>query len=67
VFFILTTATLMLGRAGPAAAQAELLQWADPTLGKMMGRADYRVTFYSDERVEGQNTRLDLPSTTSRW
>jgi hypothetical protein len=60
VLFILTTATLMLGSAGPAAAQAELLQWVDPTFGKMMGRADYRVTFYSDERVEGQNTRLDL-------
>jgi hypothetical protein len=59
VLFILATA-LVLARAAPAAAQAELLQWADPTLGKMMGRGDYRIQFYSDERVEGQNTRLDL-------
>jgi hypothetical protein len=29
-------------------------------MGRLMGRADYRVTFYSDERVEGQGTRLDL-------
>jgi hypothetical protein len=42
------------------AAQAELLQWVDPTLGKMMGRGDYRITFYSNERVEGQHTHLDL-------
>jgi len=60
VLVALATAALVLGRAAPVAAQAELLQWVDPTLGKMMGRGDYRVTFYSDERVEGQNTRLDL-------
>jgi hypothetical protein len=58
--FALVTAVLVLGTAAPAAAQAELLQWVDPTLGKMMGRNDYRVTFYSNERVEGQNTHLDL-------
>jgi hypothetical protein len=56
----LTTAALLLGRAVPAAAQAELLQWVDPTLGKIMGRGDYRIQFYSDERVEGQDARLDL-------
>jgi len=60
VVMVATTLALVLGGAARAAAQAELLQWADPTLGKLMGRTDYRVTFYSDERVEGQNTRLDL-------
>ncbi len=58
--FALATVFLVLGRAAPASAQAELLQWVDPTLGKMMGRADYRIQFFSDERVEGQGTRLDL-------
>jgi hypothetical protein len=53
-------AVLVLGRTVPAAAQAELLQWVDPTLGKLMGRSDYRVTFYSDERVEGQSAILGL-------
>jgi hypothetical protein len=56
----LALTALVLGTAEPVVAQAELLQWVDPTLGKMMGRGDYRVTFYSDERVENQNTRLDL-------
>src|SRR5438552_14892207 len=51
---------IVLGGAAPAAAQAELLQWVDPTLGKVMGRGDYRVTFYSTERVEGQGTQLGL-------
>ena len=60
VLFALATAAVVLSTAGPAAAQAELLQWVDPTLGKTMGRGDYRIQFYSDERVEGQNTRLDL-------
>jgi hypothetical protein len=50
----------VLGTPAPAAAQAELQQWVEPTLGKMMGRGDYRIQFYSDERVEGQDTRLDL-------
>ena len=60
ILFALAAAFLVLGRADPAAAQAELVQWVDPTLGKMMGRGDYRIQFYSDERVEGQNTRLEL-------
>jgi hypothetical protein len=51
---------IALARATPAEAQAELLQWVDPTLGKMMGRGDYRIQLYSDERVDGQPTRLDL-------
>jgi len=53
VLVALATVAVILGAATPAAAQAELLQWVDPTLGKMMGRGGYRVTFYSDERVEG--------------
>jgi hypothetical protein len=36
--FALAAAALVLSRAAPVAAQAELLQWVDPTLGKMMGR-----------------------------
>jgi len=60
VLFALVTVAVVLGTAAPVAAQAELLQWVDPTLGTMMGRGDYRIQFYSDERVEGQNTRLDL-------
>lgn len=51
---------VMLFRAAPASAQAELLQWVDPTLGKMMGRGDYRIQFFSEERVEKQPTQLDL-------
>ena len=57
---VLFIVAIALVRATPAEAQAELLQWVDPTLGKMMGRGDYRIQFFSDERVEGQNTRLDL-------
>jgi hypothetical protein len=60
ILLVLATAAVVLGSAAPAAAQAELLRWVDPTLGKIMGRGDYRVTFYSEERVEGQNARLDL-------
>jgi hypothetical protein len=56
----LATVGLVVTMTAPAAAQAELQQWVDPTLGKMMGRADYRITLYSDERVLGQSTRLDL-------
>lgn len=57
--FVLVTAAI-LGGAARASAQGELLQWVDPTLGKLMGRSDYRVTFYSTERVEGQDTHLGL-------
>ena len=60
VGFALAIVVLVFGTVAPAAAQAELQQWVDPTLGKMMGRGDYRITFYSNERVEGQSTRLDL-------
>jgi hypothetical protein len=60
LFVVLAVAGVALGQAAPAAAQAELMQWVDPTLGRMMGRGDYRIQFYSDERVEGQSARLDL-------
>jgi hypothetical protein len=60
ILLALAAAALVLGGAVPAAAQAELLQWVDPTLGKIMGRGDYRIQFYSDERIEGQDARLDL-------
>ena len=60
VGFALASGCLVLGTTATAMAQAELQQWVDPTLGRMMGRGDYRITFYSSERVEGQSTRLDL-------
>lgn len=58
--FALATVLLVLGRAAPASAQAELIQWVDPTLGEMMGRGDYRIQFFSDEAVQDQNARHDL-------
>jgi len=51
---------VFVARPVPASAQAELLQWVDPTLGQMMGRADYRIQFFSEERVQRQPTHLDL-------
>src|SRR5688572_9664920 len=57
ILLALAAAALVLGSAVPVAAQAELLQWVDPTLGKIMGRGDYRIQFYSDERVKGQDAR----------
>lgn len=38
-----------------AVAQAEMAAWLNPELGKLMGRADYRFTFFPDERVKGQD------------
>lgn len=60
VAFAVATLGLVFLTPAPAATQAELQQWVDPTLGRMMGRGDYRITFYSDERVQGQSTHLDL-------
>jgi hypothetical protein len=51
---------LVTGGAAPAHAQSELTQWTDATLGKMMGRADYRLQYYSTERVESQPVRLNV-------
>ncbi|MGH7320252.1 MAG: hypothetical protein ACRELA_11600 [Candidatus Rokuibacteriota bacterium] len=41
-------------------AQASLQAWVDPTLGKLMPRAEYRLTYYPDQAVEGQQTDLGL-------
>ena len=41
-----------------ARAQAELQEWLNPTLGKLAPRADYRFTYYPDQRVEGQRSDL---------
>ena len=38
-------------------AQAE---WLSPTLGQAMFRGDVRETYYPDERVKGQGTRLGI-------
>ncbi|MBI2203937.1 MAG: hypothetical protein HYU41_08815 [Candidatus Rokubacteria bacterium] len=51
---------VVLGQAVPAGAQFELQQWVEPTLGKMMGRGDYRLQYYSTEPVDGQNTNLNV-------
>lgn len=51
---------LVTGTAAPARAQSELIQWSDATLGKMMGRADYRLQYYSTERVENQPAQMNL-------
>lgn len=45
---------IVLAAPGPAWAQAEL--WLTPTLGKLMSRSEYGLTFYPEERVSGQPT-----------
>jgi hypothetical protein len=42
----------------PVWGQAEL--WLSPVLGELMLRADYRATYYFDEKVKGQATDLGL-------
>jgi hypothetical protein len=49
---------LLVALPVPAYAQAEL--WLSPILGKDMVRADYRATYYFDERVKEQPTDLGL-------
>jgi hypothetical protein len=39
-------------------AQPELAGWFRPELGQVPVRGDYRVTWFPDERVEGQRTKL---------
>lgn len=51
-------ALLVLGLPWPAAAQGELQLMLDPILGRQMPRADYRITYFPDERVEGQDTEF---------
>jgi hypothetical protein len=50
------TVTLVLGLAGSAAAQTELMQMLNPTLGQQMPRFDYRITYFPDEHVRRQDT-----------
>jgi hypothetical protein len=60
VLVLLVLTAVLLTVPAFAHAQSELVQWSDATLGKMMGRADYRLQYYSTERVENQSARLDL-------
>jgi len=44
----------------PAPAAAQLETFFSPKLGELMPRADYRLTFYPEERVASQPTHLSL-------
>jgi hypothetical protein len=46
----------------PAAAFAQA-EWLNPTLGQAMFRGDVRGTYYPDERVKGQGTKLGIVET----
>jgi hypothetical protein len=46
------------GLPGAAAAQSELMTMLDPVLGRQTPRTDYRITYYPEERVEGQPADL---------
>ena len=56
VFTLALTAIVL----APTTASAQLEQWLSPTLGELMTRADYRVTWYPDERVRRQPAELGL-------
>ena len=43
-----------------AGAQGELEEWLDPTLGRLMPRAEYKLTYRPDEQVHGQLTDFRL-------
>jgi hypothetical protein len=45
--------------AFPAAVFAQA-EWLSPTLGQAMFRGDFRETYYLDERVKGQGTKLRI-------
>jgi hypothetical protein len=50
---------LLLGALPTSArAQSEIQSWVDPTLGQLIPRAEYGLTYYSGERVERQPTDL---------
>src|SRR6267142_1872493 len=51
---------LLAVRPIPAAAQSELQMWLNPELGKQIPRADYRYTFYPEQKVEDQNTNFTM-------
>jgi hypothetical protein len=55
--FVLGVAFLLLLPV-QAGAQSELQLWLNPELGKQMGRADYRYTFYPERKVDHQDTTL---------
>jgi hypothetical protein len=54
----LSVLALLVALPTSAWAQSEIQGWADATLGKLMPRADYRLTYYSAEPVQGQSTDL---------
>ncbi len=43
---------------GPSAAQDELQQWLDPQFGRLMPRGDYRLQWFPNRPVKGQDTEL---------
>lgn len=51
---------LALALPGPARAQSELQLMLDPVLGRQIARGEYRLTYYPDERVQGQPAELSL-------
>jgi hypothetical protein len=53
---LLLTMMFVFGLPGSAAAQSDLRLLLDPTLGRQMPRADYRITYFPPERVERQGT-----------
>jgi hypothetical protein len=50
----------MLLVAAPIPTAAQLEQFMNPTLGRVMPRAEYRYTFYPERDVEGQSARLGV-------
>lgn len=46
--------------AGPDPAGAQLQAFFSPELGRLMGRAEYRITHYPDQPVAGQGTGLGM-------
>ena len=44
----------------PSPARAQMEQWLSPTLGELMARGEYRITYYPDQRVRQQPAELGL-------
>ena len=44
----------------PSPARAQMEQWLSPTLGELMARGEYRITYYPDQRVQQQPAELGL-------
>src|SRR5262249_17528784 len=53
-------AALFFSSPLPTSAQPDLGGWFRPELGQVPVRADYRVTWFPDEKVEGQPAKLGL-------